>query len=89
VLLSKTSRTIVRDPRKARVPSVRTPDVPAEMGQQSQQFDLQQQQQRQGLPFEPTQQNQQSVGSSLASYGLAGAGMAIGFSIVGALFGGF
>jgi hypothetical protein len=41
------------------------------------------------LAFEPSAENQQSVGSSLGSYMLAGAGMAIGFSIVGAIFGGF
>lgn len=91
ILLSKQpNRTIVRDPRKMRVPSsVQTPDhLPAEAEEQQHQHHLQHQQ-RQPLPFEPNQQNQQAVGSSLASYVLAGAGMTIGFSIVGAIFGGF
>lgn len=84
MLLAKTGRTIVRDPRKTRVPSLRTHEVPAEVEHNSQ-VGLQ----RQGLPFEPNRQNQQAVGSSLASYVLAGAGMSIGFAIVGAIFGGF
>jgi len=84
VVLSKAGRTVVRDPRKQRLPSVRERDVPTEQSSQPVQF----LQTKQNLPFEPTQQNQQSVGSSLASYMLAGAGMAIGFTIVGAIFGG-
>lgn len=71
-------RTIVRDPRKKRVPAIVPPSSPAEIQDTS----------RQPLAFEPTSQNQQSVGSTLGSYMLAGAGMAIGFSIVGAVFGG-
>jgi preprotein translocase subunit SecF len=88
VLLStkKPGRKIVRDPRQQRVPSVRT-SVPAEVQQQTLQEVPQQQQQP--MVFEPTSQNQQSVGSTLGSYALAGGGMAIGFSIVGAIFGVF
>jgi hypothetical protein len=83
VLLSKKmGRTIVRDPRKQRVPSVR-PEVPAEV-QRSHEIH-----QRQPMAFEPNSENQRSVGSTLGSYMLAGAGMAVGFSIVGAVFGAF
>ncbi len=83
VLLSKTNRTIVRDPRKARVIPVRAPVVRSEIDKASCPTQFREQQ---SLPFEPTQQNRQSVGSNLASYMLAGAGMTIGFSIVGAIF---
>jgi hypothetical protein len=78
-------RTIVRDPRKKRVPAVRaetTTRSPAEIQPTNQTP-------RQMLPFEPNPQNVQAVGSSIVSYMLAGAGMAVGFSIVGAIFGGF
>ena len=80
---SKASRTIVRDPRKPkRMPSravVTTEsqkdavDVPAHH------------QARPPMPFEPSVQNQQSLG--LGSYMLAGAGVAMGVTLVGAIFG--
>jgi hypothetical protein len=38
--------------------------------------------QRSPLPFEPSQYNQQSVGSSLASYALAGVGVTMGVVLV-------
>jgi hypothetical protein len=85
VLLSKASRTIVRDPRKQRALPVQSPDLPAEISHEP--TSLQQNRQI-NLPFEPTQQNQQAIGSTLASYMVAGAGMAVGFTIVGAIFGG-
>jgi hypothetical protein len=72
-------RTIVRDPRKRVVPAVRADELP-EMHQQ-------QQSNRPLMPFEPTQENQQSIGSSLGSYVLMGAGVAVGFAVVGLLFG--
>ena len=83
-LLSKASkgRTVVRDPRKAKARKTAlvarpSPDhLPAEP-------------QPPPMPFQPSQQNQQSVGSTLASYSLAGAGVAMGVTLVGALFGGF
>jgi hypothetical protein len=82
VLSKQAERTIVRDPRKQKVPAVRaeqsTGIQPTETIPQ-----------RQPMAFEPSPENQQSLGSSLASYALAGAGMAIGFTIVGAVFGGF
>lgn len=79
VLLSKPRRTIVRDPRKRRIPSI-PHHAPAEIDQT---------QERRPLSFEPSSENQSAVGSSLGSFALAGAGMALGFSIVGAVFGGF
>ena len=82
VLLSKEveKRTIVRDPRKRAVPAVQAGE-PTEVQPQ-------QPPARNPMPFEPTQQNQQSVGSTLGSYAIMGAGVAIGFAIVGAIFGG-
>jgi hypothetical protein len=82
VLSKQAERTIVRDPRKVRVPAVR-----AEESTEMQPTETTHQ--RQPMAFEPSPQDQQSVGSSLASYALAGAGMAIGFTLVGAVFGGF
>jgi hypothetical protein len=80
VLLSKSKRQIVRDPRK-RVPVVvpRQEINPVEH----------QERERKSLAFEPSVENQQTVGSALGSYMLAGAGMSLGFIVVGAIFGGF
>jgi hypothetical protein len=39
------------------------------------------------LPFEPSPQNQQSVGSSLASYALAGVGVTLGVVLVRVVLG--
>lgn len=87
VLLSKAGRTIVRDPRKMRVPSVRPLDLPAKASEGSN-SSVQHHQQQSNLPFEPTHRNQEAIGSSMVSYMLAGAGMALGFTLVGAVFGG-
>ena len=84
-LLSKASkgRTVVRDPRKAKARKTAlvarpSPDhLPVE------------QQPPPPMPFQPSPQNQQSVGSTLVSYSLAGAGVAMGVTLVGALLGGF
>eukprot|EP00531_Pseudo-nitzschia_arenysensis_P003443 CAMPEP_0116131270 /NCGR_PEP_ID=MMETSP0329-20121206/8918_1 /TAXON_ID=697910 /ORGANISM="Pseudo-nitzschia arenysensis, Strain B593" /LENGTH=97 /DNA_ID=CAMNT_0003625693 /DNA_START=174 /DNA_END=467 /DNA_ORIENTATION=+ len=91
LLLSKAGRTVVRDPRKAKARKTAvvsrddalatTPDhLPQQQSPPQQQVNL---------PFQPSQQNQQSVGSTLVSYSLAGAGVAMGVTLVGALFGGF
>ena len=40
-------------------------------------------------PQQQQEEQQPSFGSTMASYMLAGAGVAIGFTIVGAAFGGF
>lgn len=84
VVLSRQAekRTIVRDPRKRAVPAVRAEEQPTEIQPQQQQTN------RNPLPFEPSQQNQQSVGSTLGSYAIMGAGVALGFAVVGAIFGG-
>ena len=74
-------RTIVRDPRKRK-------SMPAVVPQDNNKS-LPSNKQPPPLPFEPSQQNQTSVGSSMASYMLAGAGVAMGFTLVGAIFGGF
>jgi hypothetical protein len=84
VMSKQAERTIVRDPRKKRVPAVR-----AERTSLAEIQPTNQTPRRQLLPFEPNPQNAQAVGSSMVSYMLAGAGMAVGFSIVGAIFGGF
>lgn len=84
----------MRDPRKGRLPAAASASAsspaPARDHTQVQEFRPQppQRSQIQPLPFEPTPQNQQSLGSSLASYVLAGAGVAMGFMLVGAIFGG-
>ena len=82
----------MRDPRKAakkvatnnraivahlRSPMESRPNVPTESHQQL------------SLPFQPSHQNQQSVGSTLASYALAGAGVAMGVTFVSVILGGF
>mmetsp|Transcript_5128 Transcript_5128/g.7703 ORF Transcript_5128/g.7703 Transcript_5128/m.7703 type:complete len:92 (+) Transcript_5128:239-514(+) len=86
VALSKqTGRTIVRDPRKRKLPAVKHASPVSVPPPQDESWNNR----SQPLPFEPSPANQQSVGSTLASYALAGAGMAVGFTIVGALFGGF
>jgi hypothetical protein len=86
-LLSK-QRTIVRDPRKASKPRASVPAVGAQEPSTEIQTQHQQQLARNPMPFEPSPQNQQSVGSTLGSYMLMGAGVAMGFTLIGALFGG-
>eukprot|EP00956_Cyclotella_meneghiniana_P031206 scaffold81127_cov67-Cyclotella_meneghiniana.AAC.3 len=84
--LAKGSRTIIRDPRKAKELREKArsaitvhKEISLQQGQPPASPSM--------MPFEPATQNQQSLG--IGSYMLAGAGMALGFSIVGALFGGF
>ena len=105
VLLSSSSptpstskgRTIVRDPRKA-ASNQRNPKSPVAIIQNNQgsvpaQNEQHKQQlinsNKQPLPFEPSPQNQESIGSSLASYMLAGVGVAMGVTFVGAIFNAF
>mmetsp|Transcript_29284 Transcript_29284/g.43172 ORF Transcript_29284/g.43172 Transcript_29284/m.43172 type:complete len:94 (-) Transcript_29284:35-316(-) len=86
LLAEKGKRTIVRDPRKRKLPAIqRTQDALEAVQEQ----DPPPVEVRQRMAFEPMEQNQQAVGSTLGSYALMGAGMAVGFSIVGAIFGGF
>ena len=70
-------RTIVRDPRKKSVPAVRAnnnDDLPMEQQYQPPLSPP--------LPMQPQQ-------PGLGSYVMMGAGMSLGFALVGALFGGF
>ena len=85
---ARPSSVVVQNNQKHR----QNQNVPVEINRQDHLQTTQQQQQQQlppVLPFEPSTRNQQSVGSTLASYTLSGAGVAIGFTLVGALFGGF
>jgi hypothetical protein len=83
VALSKQAgRTIVRDPRKksTRLPAVR-PEDPSSQVEPVVQPPLPL------LPFAPNSQNQESLGSSLATYAVAGVGMALGMTLVRVLIG--
>mmetsp|Transcript_29711 Transcript_29711/g.36182 ORF Transcript_29711/g.36182 Transcript_29711/m.36182 type:complete len:107 (-) Transcript_29711:98-418(-) len=86
-------RTIVCDPRKKKssasgVAPVVTDNSSAESLAPQHQHQLVQQ--KGPLPFVPdtNTDQQQSLTSSLGSYMLAGAGVALGFTLVGAIFGG-
>ena len=81
-----TRRTVVRDPRKrTKLPSTASREVvPSKNSQAPVQ---QQQQQRPPLPFEPTHQQQESIGSSMASYALAGVGVTLGVVLVRVILG--
>jgi hypothetical protein len=84
IALSKqTGRTIVRDPRKKskRVPAVR-PEDPSQVEQVPPPLPMQQ-----PLPFQPSNQDQESLGSTMASYALAGVGVTLGFTLVRVLIG--
>lgn len=78
-----TSRTVVRDPRKNKAA------ISAVVKTQEEEIasSLQNQTQMNQPAFAPSEQNQQSVGSALGTYALAGAGMSLGFILVGAIFG--
>lgn len=78
-----TSRTVVRDPRKNKTA------ISAVVKKQEEEIasSLQNQTQMNQPAFAPSEQNQQSVGSVLGTYALAGAGMSLGFILVGAIFG--
>jgi len=77
---SKQGRTIVRDPRKKK--AMKYPVANASQNSQ----DLLPK--PLSFPIAPLESNQHGT-QGLGSYMIAGAGMAIGFSIVGAIFGGF
>lgn len=88
VQLSKTTkRTIVRDPRKNK-----PKPAPASIVQQPQEEDQQGQLKARPpvpWPLAPGDHNEQTQGvaSSLGSYALAGAGMAMGFALMRVVFG--
>jgi hypothetical protein len=79
-------RTIVRDPRKLktnkRLPVAQSAptdhNVPAPLSEPTT---------RSPMPFEPSQHNQQSIGSSLGSYMLAGVGVTMGVILVRVVLG--
>ncbi len=79
-LSGKAERTIVRDPRKNKA------KLSALVKQQEETQQLSETQPP-PPPFAPSAQDQQSMGSSLGSYALAGAGMAMGFTLVRLVFG--
>lgn len=88
VMSSKGSRTIIRDPRKTK--HAREQNRSAVAVQDNDNYTMQPQQQQyrvsqQRMAFEPSAQNHQSLG--IGSYILAGAGVTLGFTIVGAIFG--
>mmetsp|Transcript_22060 Transcript_22060/g.45985 ORF Transcript_22060/g.45985 Transcript_22060/m.45985 type:complete len:101 (-) Transcript_22060:207-509(-) len=91
--LAKAGRTIVRDPRKKSLPAAVAGSPPAAEGNNS---DLTHTRQQQPpvvqqppppLPFEPSQQNQESLGSSMVSYAMAGVGVALGVTLVRVVLG--
>ena len=91
VLFSRAGRTVVRDPRKAaKKKSSRNSALLTQSNDTTYNQNLPaENHHRSSLPFQPSDQNQQSVGSTLVSYALAGVGVAMGATLVGALFGGF
>ena len=99
--LASQGRSIVRDPRKTKpaVKVVQSTDTnviaknqtestnPIKAQPQHQSF-ASPQQQKQPLPFAPTEQNQNSIGSMVGSYMLAGFGMGLGMILVRIILGG-
>ncbi|KAL7527221.1 hypothetical protein ACHAXR_002945 [Thalassiosira sp. AJA248-18] len=89
---SSASRTIIRDPRKTKRIKKAVAVASREKNEQSS-LQLQQPQSqhndvgqhRPPMAFEPSTENQQSLG--LGSYMLAGVGVAMGVTLVGAVFG--
>jgi hypothetical protein len=89
------NRTIVRDPRKSKTASNGTPAVEStnknlinSKNEAENMNPVITQQQQPTLPFAPTEQNQQSVGSMVGSYMLAGFGMGLGMVLVRMILGG-
>ena len=83
-LAKQAGRTIVRDPRK----TAASKSVPANVAQDNQRAAASPSKvQPPTLPFEPSQQNQESIGSSLASYALAGVGVTLGVVLVRVVLG--
>ena len=100
--LASQGRAIVRDPRKGKVSATAVqstnsntavskkttePSSPIAPHQNNQSLPPQHQQQ-QPLPFSPTEQNQNSIGSMVGSYMLAGFGMGLGMILVRIILGG-
>lgn len=84
----KSGRSVVRDPRKR----IKQSTLPAALPQDPASGQLtpshQEPSQRAPLPFmDNNAQQQQSLGSSMVSYAVAGVGMTLGFILVGAIIG--
>ena len=90
-IAKQTERTIVRDPRdKVKilpVTSTTNTHAPVQHTSSTNTVTTTQQQHPPPLPFEPSQQNQQSIGSMVGSYALAGFGMGLGVIFVRMIFG--
>jgi hypothetical protein len=99
VLVNRTERTIVRDPRikKTRNSVASTPDAKNALTHHSEATSNQQPSiigshplqptTPPPLPFAPSEQNQQSLGSMFGSYMLAGFGMGLGVVLVRVILG--
>ncbi len=81
---SKAGRTIVRDPRKTKNAA---PSSALQLKPDEREGEVQTPPQVKPVPFAPSIENQESVGSTLGSYALAGVGMTMGFALVRVLFG--
>jgi Flp pilus assembly protein TadG len=96
--MKQQNRTIVRDPRKTKLPSntssavdsinVTNTNLVTRSSDNTNPIVTHHQQQNPPLPFAPTEQNQQSVGSMVGSYMLAGFGMGLGMVLVRIILGG-
>ena len=90
LMSNKASRTIIRDPRKTKR-IMQKAAVVAARDQENNNNNLQVHQPSQAevgrprMSFEPSVENQRSLG--LGSYMLAGVGVAMGVTLVGAIFG--
>lgn len=84
---TKAGRTIVRDPRKKKIAVSSSSSVQLREENKEVTGNVQYPKQSSHIPFAPSNQNQESVGSTLASYALAGVGMTMGFALVRILFG--
>jgi hypothetical protein len=99
--LASQGRTIVRDPRKTKASgnvaqSTDSNAIVNNLPERSNSIAKQKQHQsfpspqvqKQPLPFAPTEQNQNSIGSMVGSYMLAGFGMGLGMVLVRIILGG-
>lgn len=99
--LAPQGRAIVRDPRKVKIAATSAPSTnsntavanqpiesPSPIVPHQNQSPLPSQHQQQPIPFAPTEQNQNSIGSMVGSYMLAGFGMGLGMILVRIVLGG-
>ena len=84
--LSSKGRTIIRDPRKTKKLHEQRQSAVVASKEHQPQIHQQQSDIRPRMAFEPSTENQQSLG--LGSYMLAGVGVVMGVTFVGAIFGG-